>query len=123
MRQGQRNKEDIPVFVGWPRREIPEPHGHADKMGEEQQSNAEQFHGRILAADVLGYNAFEENWNLLCSLQPIYSALVREFVVEVPAAAALEAGQIGPARGAGRFDRLPRGQRNLHRPGLFWRGQ
>ena len=37
--------------------------------------------------------SLEESWNLLCSLQPIYSALVREFVVEVPAAAALEADQ------------------------------
>jgi len=35
--------------------------------------------------------SFEDNWKLLCSLQPIYSALVREFVVEVPAAPALEA--------------------------------
>lgn len=36
--------------------------------------------------------SFEENWNLLCSLQPVYSALVREFVVEVPAAPGLEPG-------------------------------
>jgi hypothetical protein len=35
----------------------------------------------------------EENWNLLCSLQPIYSALVREFVVEVPAGPVLQADQ------------------------------
>ena len=33
----------------------------------------------------------EENWKLLCSLYPIYSALVREFVVDVPAGPMLEA--------------------------------
>src|SRR5215471_15828991 len=37
--------------------------------------------------------SFEDNWKLLCSLQPIYSALVREFVVEVPAGPALEPGE------------------------------
>lgn len=34
--------------------------------------------------------SFEDNWKLLCSLQPVYFALVREFVVEVPAGPALE---------------------------------
>ena len=36
--------------------------------------------------------SLEDHWNLLCSLQPIYAALVREFVVEVPAAPALDLG-------------------------------
>ena len=35
--------------------------------------------------------SFEENWKLLCSLYPIYSALVREFVVDVPASPMIEA--------------------------------
>jgi hypothetical protein len=37
--------------------------------------------------------SLEENWNLLCSLQPVYSTLVREFVVEVPAGPTLEPDQ------------------------------
>ena len=37
--------------------------------------------------------SFEGNWKLLCCLQPIYSALVREFVVDLPAGQALEPDQ------------------------------
>jgi hypothetical protein len=33
-----------------------------------------------------------EQWPLLCSLQPIYSALVKEFVIEVPSSPAMEEG-------------------------------
>jgi hypothetical protein len=40
--------------------------------------------------------SLEENWRLLCSLQPVYSALVREFVVEVPAPPVLEG--VAPSR-------------------------
>jgi hypothetical protein len=34
-----------------------------------------------------------EHWPLLCSLQPIYSALVKEFVIEVPVCPAVEEGE------------------------------
>jgi hypothetical protein len=40
--------------------------------------------------------SLEESWHLLCSLQPIYAALVREFVVEVPAAPVL--GPVPPSQ-------------------------
>ena len=35
----------------------------------------------------------EEQWPQLCALQPIYSALVKEFVIEVPASPLIEDGQ------------------------------
>ena len=35
----------------------------------------------------------EEQWPELCALQPIYSALVKEFVIEVPASPLIEDGQ------------------------------
>ncbi len=37
----------------------------------------------------------EEHWQLLCSLQPIYSTLVREFVIEVPACPSTESDPSG----------------------------
>ena len=37
--------------------------------------------------------SMEERWRLLCALQPIYSTLVREFVVEVPACVPLDENQ------------------------------
>jgi hypothetical protein len=40
--------------------------------------------------------SLQENWRLLCSLQPVYSALVREFVVDVPAGPVLEPDQPSP---------------------------
>ena len=41
-----------------------------------------------------------ENWRLQCSLQPIYSALVREFVIEVPAPPASEDNEPPSAKAA-----------------------
>src|SRR5215471_8364164 len=35
----------------------------------------------------------DERWRLLCDLQPIYSTLVREFVIEVPAGEPLDASE------------------------------
>src|SRR5262252_1419576 len=46
----------------------------------------------MTSSKILALSA-DERWRLLCDLQPIYSTLVREFVIEVPAGEPLDASE------------------------------